>query len=179
MNAPDSSKIVPILPDDLQELGELSRKTFQQAFNHIYDAATLDSYFNTSFSDSQLLSELYDTNSQFWGAKYQDQWIGYAKIRSSKIPPELSGKAVIELQRMYVLKAHWGKGVAHQLMLTCIEQARQQGFSHLWLGVWGKNDRAISFYKKYGFKKVGTQQFIVTETLIDEDWVMAKELIQQ
>ncbi|MEM7372173.1 MAG: GNAT family N-acetyltransferase [Bacteroidota bacterium] len=176
MNLPATSKIVPFQSADLQELAELSRKTFQQGFGHWYDPSILASYLQDSFSIPQLQTEIQDSSSRFWGVKVDSGWIAYAKLRSSKIPPELAGQKVIELQRMYVLQAYWGKGVAHILMNHCIEFAQKESFSHLWLGVWEDNDRAIRFYEKYGFSQIGKQQFKVSASLIEEDWVMAKQL---
>jgi ribosomal protein S18 acetylase RimI-like enzyme len=31
----------------------------------------------------------------------------------------------------------------------------------LWLGVWERNERAQAFYRKHGFRKAGTQIFVV------------------
>ena len=35
----------------------------------------------------------------------------------------------------------------------------------IWLGVWEKNLRAIRLYEKWGFKKVGTKEFILGSDL--------------
>jgi len=45
----------------------------------------------------------------------------------------------------------------------------------VWLGVWEKNNRAISFYKKWGFEKFGEHSFTLGDD-IQNDWLMKKEL---
>ncbi len=40
-------------------------------------------------------------------------------------------------------------------MQGCIQEALQRGCDSVWLGVWEKNSRAISFYKKMGLQEVG------------------------
>ena len=45
----------------------------------------------------------------------------------------------------------------------------------LWLGVWERNLRAQAFYRKHGFRKVGTQIFVVG-TDPQTDHVMLREL---
>jgi len=46
-------------------------------------------------------------------------------------------------------------------MSASIQEAKQRGCDSIWLGVWEKNPRAISFYQKWGFKEVGTHIFHV------------------
>lgn len=45
----------------------------------------------------------------------------------------------------------------------------------MWLGVWERNGRAISFYGKCGFRRVGAQEFRVGGEL-HRDLVMAADL---
>ncbi len=44
-------------------------------------------------------------------------------------------------------------------MNACINGVKQRGSDVIWLGVWEKNPKAISFYKKFGFVEVGDQVF--------------------
>ncbi len=54
-----------------------------------------------------------------------------------------------------------GKGVGAELLAKSIGEAKQRGFDCLWLGMWEKNERAIKFYERWGFKKAGTNFFIL------------------
>ena len=40
-----------------------------------------------------------------------------------------------------------------------MEKAKQLGFSKVWLSVLNRNERAIDFYKKTGFEKIGNHDF--------------------
>ena len=46
-------------------------------------------------------------------------------------------------------------------MRACIAMARQRENDGIWLGVWGKNQRALQFYRRWGFKQIGAQPFIL------------------
>ena len=46
-------------------------------------------------------------------------------------------------------------------MRACIAEAQRRRCDGLWLGVWGKNDRAIQFYRQWGFLQMGTQTFVL------------------
>ena len=46
-------------------------------------------------------------------------------------------------------------------MTACIDEATRRGCDGIWLGVWGKNERAIRFYRKWRFTQIGTQPFVL------------------
>jgi len=68
-----------------------------------------------------------------------------------------------------------GQGIAGLLMQAVQHRARERGARELWLGVWERNERAQAFYRKHGFRKVGTQIFVVG-TDPQTDHVMLREL---
>ena len=81
----------------------------------------------------------------------------------------------VELKRFYVDKPWHGQGLARTLMEAVEHAARARGARELWLGVWERNERAQAFYRKCGFRKVGTQIFVVG-TDPQTDHVMLREL---
>jgi len=60
-------------------------------------------------------------------------------------------------------------------MDLCVTQARTWDADVLWLGVWERNQRAISFYEKGGFRAVGSHTFLLG-TDEQRDIVMARGL---
>ena len=77
--------------------------------------------------------------------------------------------------RFYVDKPWQGRGLAAQLMRAVEKRALERGARELWLGVWERNERAQAFYRKHGFRQVGTQIFVVG-TDPQTDHVMLREL---
>lgn len=61
------------------------------------------------------------------------------------------------------------------LMQTCLAYARKKDVETVWLGVWEHNTRAIAFYEKNGFKKIGEHTFMLGEDA-QTDWLMKKDL---
>ena len=53
----------------------------------------------------------------------------------------------------------WSGGIGEKLLDHCVGFARDLGKEVLWLGVWEENPRAIRFYEKHGFTRVGTLEF--------------------
>lgn len=54
-----------------------------------------------------------------------------------------------------ILKEYWGLGLGKALMETCIECAKDAGYTQLELNVVAENERAVSLYKKMGFVEYG------------------------
>jgi ribosomal protein S18 acetylase RimI-like enzyme len=87
----------------------------------------------------------------------------------------VEGPAPLELKRLYVARAWHGRGVAQALMDAALDAARARGARTLWLGVWERNPRAVAFYGKYGFTRVGEHTFLLGADP-QTDWVLARPL---
>ena len=84
----------------------------------------------------------------------------------------------IELFRFYVDRNWHGKGIAKPMMNECVGIARGLGGKTICLSVWLENPRAIRFYEKTGFRKEGTQPYVLGNDL-QTDWVMAMDIGQK
>lgn len=136
---------------DLPELQTISKRTFFETFAAHNSAADLQKYLETSFSAAKLTRELNDLNSEFYLALLDNEVIGYLKINYGPAQTELKDKSSLEIERIYVLKDFHGKKVGQVLYTTALDIALRAKLKYIWLGVWEKNQRAISFYKKNGF----------------------------
>jgi ribosomal protein S18 acetylase RimI-like enzyme len=59
-------------------------------------------------------------------------------------------------------------------MQAACDSAMRAGAETMWLGVWERNVRAQSFYRKHGFAPVGAHVFLFgTEEQTDQIWVRA------
>ena len=99
--------------------------------------------------------------------------IGYAMLTA----PDLPGctPSNLELKRIYLLSICHGSGAGPELMRRVLARAQERGAARLLLSVYSKNPRAIAFYKKQGFDKIGDTRFLVGETAYD-DFVLARSL---
>ncbi len=161
--------------NDLDYLQEISKKTFFETFSENNTAENMDFYLNNAFSSSKLLSELNDTNSEFYFAVLDESIVGYLKLNFGESQIELKDKNSLEIERIYVLKEFQGKKIGQLLFNKAIEIAHSRIFDFIWLGVWKKNIKAIEFYKKNGFSEFDKHIF----KFGDEDQIdimMKKEL---
>jgi len=160
---------------DAHNLAQLQERTFCDTFGADNDPADMALHCQQSYSAALQEQEITDPQLiTLVGAK-QDELLGFAQIRRGAAPSCLDADQPAEILRLYVDKPWHGKGLAQQLMEQSLEQARLLGASHVWLGVWERNPRAISFYKKYGFVEVGEHVFMVGSDA-QRDVIMTRSL---
>ena len=64
----------------------------------------------------------------------------------------------VEIRRSTEPRLHGGDA-APALLAASLQRARALGAQAVWLAVWEHNGRAQAFYRKHGFRRVGTQGF--------------------
>lgn len=80
-----------------------------------------------------------------------------------------------ELSKCYVHPDRHGLGAAAELIHASLAEAAASGAAGMWLGVNSQNARAVRFYEKSGFRKVGTKSFTLGTT-VEHDFVMERAL---
>ncbi len=69
-----------------------------------------------------------------------------------------------ELATLYVQPHFAGKGIGSALLKACLEATfAASADTSLWLTTWHRNDNAIKFYLKQGFKMIGSTYFELGE----------------
>lgn len=161
--------------DDAKMLSELGARTFFDTFAKDNKPENVEAYLNASFSPEIQSNELSNPDTIFLIVESEHTAIGYAQLIMNSRDDSIQGIKPLEIRRIYALQEYLGKGVGKELMRATINEARQRGCDSVWLGVWEKNQRAIDFYKKWGFREVGTHIFSVGDDP-QNDYVMELEL---
>lgn len=112
----------------------------EREFNLIFDA-NID--FNETMNN---LSKFAPPEGSLLLAVYDSNIVGCAGLR--KINDEVG-----ELKRMYVQPSHRRKGIGRALLTAIIEEARQIGYSKIWLDSAGFLKEAHAIYYALGFQK--------------------------
>lgn len=144
---------------NVTELQNIGRQTFAETFSEFNAAENLNEYLTTSFATEKLVNELQNPESMFFFAFVKTKLAGYLKINFGSAQTELVDVSSMEIERIYVLKAFQGKKVGQALFEKAVEIARQSQCSFIWLGVWEKNQKALSFYRKNGFQEFSRHIF--------------------
>lgn len=140
-----------VLLTDKERLRDISIRTFTETFASLNSAENMAEYLDSNLSLAKLTDELNTPGSEFYFAVFDEEIIGYLKLNTGQAQTELKTSNGLEIERIYVLKQYHGKKAGLFLFEKAVHTARQKGADFIWLGVWEKNNRAISFYRKNGF----------------------------
>lgn len=173
--------------DDAVAIANLGASTFKKTFGHSCTPEQMKAYLDEAYSPEAVAKDMADPNKDTVVAvttspvdghpeQKQEVVVGFVMMTRNSIEPcveHVPNK--VELQRIYVHHAHHGKGLGTRLARAVEDMAREQGFRHMWLGVWQENHPAQIVYEKLGYKVVGEHLFDVGGDL-QMDNVMLKEL---
>ena len=162
--------------NDAELIAVLSRETFYNAFAIHNTQEDIDKFMAEVFTRKNLIDELTLPENIFLLAYAEDGVAGYVRMRDKYLPEvQLGTNNVIEIARIYTVSSRIGKGVGSELMKACLNIAKEKQRDFIWLGVWEKNDKAIRFYERFGFKRFGEHEFILGND-VQTDWLMAREM---
>lgn len=164
-----------VQPADVDQLLNLSRKTFYDAFQHLNNPDDFEAYTSKAFTCEQLLSEIENPDSEFYFAILDNQPVGYMKLNYRNAQAEFQEPDGVEISRIYVHADQQGKKIGNQLLNSAISRAAELKLSYIWLGVWEHNLNAQRFYERNGFVKFSSHIFVVGKD-VQTDFLMKKKL---
>lgn len=163
---------------DAGALAAIGSATFLESFAELIPGGDLILHCHKQHSVEMYRSFLTAEDKRYscWIAEIAETGapIGYAVT----CPPDLPiayEQSDIELKRIYVFSKYHGTGAGAMLNHAVDTHASEVGAKNVLLGTYEANHRAIAFYKREGYAKIGVRQFQVGEQLFD-DIVMAKAL---
>ena len=165
--------------EDAQFIALLGRITFTETFGHFFrDQKDLIDYYNLTFSVQKIEDGIKKPNNIFWIAFVNRFPVGYAKLKLYSNSEFIESKDVCQLQKIYVLKDFLSMKIGFELQDLLLKKAKELNFNKVWLSVLNSNERAINFYKKNGFEKIGNHDFQIGKENF-EFIVMKKNLWKQ
>lgn len=162
-------------PADAAVIADLSRKTFYDTFASFNTEENMKLFMETTYDRNRLMEEVSHPDFHFAIASIDNAAVGYVKMIVKAPREEMPGQQCIEIGRIYTLQQIVGKGVGAKLMDYCLAFARKQKQDWIWLGVWERNDRALAFYKKWGFEKFAYHGFLLG-TDLQNDFLLRKKI---
>jgi len=160
---------------DLQQLRDLSEKTYNDTFEKFCSKEIMRTYLSEAFNAGKIFQELNNEHSAFYFAYKNESLAGYIKINEFPAQTDINDEESLELERIYLLRPFQGYGYGKELLEKAISIAAEKRKKYIWLGVWDKNSKAIGFYVKNGFRISGEHVFVMGEEQ-QYDYLMKKEL---
>ncbi|HEV7347438.1 GNAT family N-acetyltransferase [Telluribacter sp.] len=149
------------LPEDLEPLRQFSQRLFIDTYQALNTPDNMALYVQQAFSEVPFAADFNKSQVRYWLAVEQKHILAYTKLMlDSPLPPAPEPKAV-EIARFYVDTPQQGTGLARLFMQHCLDWMHSEGYELAWLGVWPQNPRAVRFYQKLSFEKVGEATFLL------------------
>ncbi|UUL76436.1 GNAT family N-acetyltransferase [Pseudarthrobacter sp. Fe7] len=166
--------------DDAGPLAALAAVTFPLACPPSSSPADIAAHLANTLSEEHFRGYLADPDVTILVIDADGQLNGYSLIvdRPAADPDVASALALlpsVEISKCYVHPDYHGLGAAAELMQASLHAAAAAGGAGAWLGVNSQNARAIRFYEKSGFRKVGTKSFRLGSTM-EHDFVLERAL---
>ncbi len=164
------------IPDDAQALSVVGTATFLESYAGVIDGGGLVRHCQDKQSASAYAQALADPDQALWLAELDPGRapVGYLHLTPPDLPIE-TRPGDLEIKRIYVLATLQRSGLGRELLNASAQYAREQKARRLLLGVYKKNEKALSFYDRVGFERVGERSFDVGGVTYS-DWVLAKRL---
>ncbi|MEY2194734.1 GNAT family N-acetyltransferase [Neobacillus sp. BF23-41] len=162
--------------EDLRILQEISYETFNETFKYQNSPENMNAYLERAFNLKQLEKEVSNISSQFFFVYFNNEVAGYLKVNTNDAQSEEMGDESLEIERIYIMDKFQKHGLGKYLLNKAMEIAMERNKKKIWLGVWGKNENAIAFYKKMGFVQTGAHSFYMGDEE-QVDFILTKTLI--
>lgn len=153
-----------VVTKDAELLSELSIATFLPAHGHSAPKKDIDNYLKANFTPKNLTKEISEENNLFHFVYKDNKIAGYSKIILNQSEKFTKTQNTTYLSRIYLLPEYYGLGLGEALFDFNLAIAKRNIQTGIWLFVWVENKKAISFYNKMGFKKIGQANFKISET---------------
>lgn len=156
------TEFILVLPGEnlqIKTLSKMSSEIFYATFGESSNPEQMAAYLASAFSESQLSSEIAQSESWFYIVLHNENICGYFKINSGNAQTEAKPEHYLEIQRIYLYPEYHGKGIADASLRFIIKIAKSLSKRVIWLGVAEDNIRAYRFYEKQGFTPNGIHIF--------------------
>lgn len=148
-------------PQDAEALAYLGAATFLTTFAFDHPGQPLIEHLRAEHSADYYADKLEQPDVDILiGETPLGAPVGYVMV----VPPshpELQQSGDIELKRIYLLGPWQGGGNGKALLDQAIQIARERGAKRILLAVYEVNNRAIAFYERAGFSRIGETVFMV------------------
>lgn len=138
-----------------------------QVWLHTYATHGIDNeiaqYILSELTVERFSARLGDPDTDILIGECAESMVGFAAVKFGASCPS-GGSSVVELQTLYVQEHFVGQGIGRSLLQAAEAKARERSGSPLWLTVNARNARAIAFYARQGYAKVGTTDFVLGQS---------------
>ncbi|HTO63171.1 MAG TPA: GNAT family N-acetyltransferase [Bradyrhizobium sp.] len=131
-------------------------------------------YVLSEFTAQKFRNAMADPDLAIWVSENRIGIDGFVTVCSTATSPP-AGCSGLEIATLYVQPRHHSSGKGAALLHCALDHCRRMSGESAWLKVNAENGRAIDFYLRHGFVRIGTTPFVIADKAY-ENHVMAIDL---
>lgn len=158
------TSIIKANEKDIKLLADIGRVSFIESHGNSASKADINKYVNEKYNYEVFKEEISDPENIYHIIYHNEHTAGFSNINFNAKHSNIQMKNVTKLDRIYLLKEFYGLKLGYELFTFNVELSKKNGQAGMWLFVWKENHRAVNFYKKTGFKIIGSHDFKLSET---------------
>lgn len=154
---------------DLETIRSIAQIIWPETFESILTRDQISYMMEMMYAPNVLTKELHDGH-VFYILCDGEIPIGYIQI--SAYPP----KGTAKLHKVYLLSNYHHQGLGQLMLNYAVECAKELGFQRIILNVNKNNSRAISAYKRNGFRQIDSVVNDIGSGFVMDDYIFARTL---
>ena len=165
---------------DARALSAIAQSTFKLACPTNSDKSEIAKYIDENLGEPQFKQLLLSEETPVFCASTNSSIVGFLILRlSSQCLAKPTLARTTQLERLYVSPDFHGTGASDLLMRAAFDICQKRHRTGIWLSVFSGNLRAIRFYARSGFAKVGSTYFEMGNEMHLDDVMLATRLTKQ
>src|SRR5689334_21667220 len=161
-------KVLTANPSQADIISSIGKQAFGSAFGNLFNSKEeLCEYLDYTYDVAKISKSIEKENNVFFVAFVENVPVGFAKVKKNSLNDQIESIAQMEFQKIYVLPYYHGSGAGPALMQTVLDLADQVCPDYIWLDTHISNAKAIRFYEKYGFQKIGKYYFMIGSQMFE------------
>lgn len=157
---------------DWAKIQKIANETWPNTFGQIIPHDQIDYMLRLIYNEESLKRQMLEKGHQFILAEKDNQALGFTSYEIN-----YNSQPQVMIHKLYILPISQGLGMGAKFIMLLTELALKNKNTQLRLKVYFKNTRAITFYKKNGFRKTGVETTDIGNNYKIIDNVMVKDLI--
>jgi diamine N-acetyltransferase len=146
---------------DLPIIQNLLLETWLDAYGPFIPRADLTGYLQEHYAQPKLQAMFADPDVNGYVAEIDGAVGGYAKVYYDRAQQK------VYLHQLYVLPRRQKLGLGRRLLACAEARARELGCDRIWIGVMVRNERAVAWYRKLGYKVTEQAPFVMGATSVE------------
>nr|WP_299384475.1 GNAT family N-acetyltransferase [Allomuricauda sp.] len=167
----------PVTQSNMETYMNVGIQSYKEHYLHLWERGDPTPYISRSFTEAVVSSDLENPNLKHFLVKVGESVAGIVKLVLHCPLDEHAAEQALLAQKIYLLKAHSGKGLGKQVLGLIEEYARTLGKKIVWLDTMQKGG-PIKFYLKNGFVIKKESELEIPNAIPEEKpmWVLTKQL---